>query len=148
LLSLGYETVIGFNNVKTDTGVAFHVGRWSAYSSAGTVIPYQFDRVNNGGHMNVATGIFTAPVTGLYHFCFTAVSLASADTAIHLRLDGNTTIGSGWAASKILNMPIFVTMKLQKGTTVDTFLKIGSIQDSDNYPIHFSGILLEEDLVF
>ena len=143
-----YETVIGYNDVKTSSGgVSFYVQRNTGYNSTRTVIPYQVTRLNIGGAMNAATGIFTAPVNGRYYFSFTALSWTSGiNNYVYLRLNG-VNIGISWGLSNHYNLPIVATLQLKKGDTVDTFLQQGSIFDSYNHYTQFSGFLLEEDLV-
>ena len=67
---LGYETLIGYNDVKTSAGVYFSVKRKTTYIIKNTVLPYDDADVNVGGAMNIATGVFTAPTSGRYHFSF------------------------------------------------------------------------------
>ena len=139
-----YETTIGYLDVKRSSGVSFYVQRNSTYASAGTVIPYQVTRLNVGGHMNVATGVFIAPVNGRYHFSFTARSLSS--TYVFLRVNG-ALIASSFALSVNYNLPLVATLQLTKGDTVDVYLYGGSIYDNSAHYTQFSGFLLEEDLV-
>jgi hypothetical protein len=148
LLSIGFETVIGFNDIKTaSAGVSFYVQRQGPYSYAKTVIPYQVERLNIGGAMNLATGVFTVPVNGRYHFSFAAISMTAHFNMVNLRVNaGVNYIGSSWATSTDFNLPIVATLNLKKGDTVDTYLAMGSISDSQNLHTQFSGILLEEDL--
>jgi len=61
-----YETAIGYLDVKTASAViSFYVQRNSTYSSTGTVIPYEVERLNNGGAMNLATSVFTGAVSSM-----------------------------------------------------------------------------------
>ena len=142
------EKFIGYNDVKTVPGVFFYVQRNNWYSSPdkATVIPYELERLNIGGAMNLATGVFTAPVNGRYHFSFTGIGSKSSDNYVDLRVNG-VKVGRSHAPSENYNMPIFATLRLTKGDTVDTYLSAGALNDSsDSHYTHFSGFLLEEDL--
>ena len=97
--------------------------------------------------MNAATGVFTAPVNGRYHFSFTALSWSSgAYNYVRLRMNG-AYIGESLALSLRYNLPLVATLQLTKGDTVDVYLSQGSIVDSSYHHTQFSGFLLEEDLV-
>ena len=142
-----YETAIGYNDIKMAPGVSFYVQRNSTYSSYQTVIPYQIDRLNVGGAMNAATGVFTAPANGRYHFSFKALSDSSgAYNWVFLRVNG-VKIANSFARLDGYNMPLVATLQLIKGDTVDVYLYQGSIYDSTDHFTQFSGFLLEEDLV-
>ena len=145
--SVGYESAIGYLDVKTSPGVSFYVQRNSIYASAGTVIPYEVTRLNVGGHMNAATGVFTAPVNGRYHFSFTARSYSSGVTYVYLRVN-DAFVAISWVPSNNDNLPLVATLQLTKGDTVDVYLAFGLIYDhSIDHHTQFSGFLLEEDLV-
>ena len=66
--------------VKTSSGVYFYVGRNSPYPTTKTAIPYEVERLNIGGAMNLASGVFTAPVSGRYQFNFVAQKNDRIDT--------------------------------------------------------------------
>ena len=144
---LGYETAIGYLDVKTSSGVSFYVQRQTDYSSIGSVITYEVEKLNVGGAMNLATGVFTAPVNGRYHFSFTARAYSpDAYNNVYLRLNG-VNIGLSFAPSYNYNLPLVGTFQLKRGDTVDVYLYQGSIGDSVQHHTQFSGFLLEEDLV-
>ena len=143
----GYDTAIGYLDVKTSSGVSFYVQRNSSYSSIKTVIPYEVPQLNIGNAMNLETGVFTAPVDGRFHFSFTALSSSSSGpNYVYLRLNGAVNAIS-YAAPPNYHLPMMDTLQLKKGDTVDVFLFDGSILDSGNHYTQFSGFLLEEDLV-
>ena len=141
-----YETLVGYVDVKTASGVYFYVQRNTSYTTTG-VIPYQMTQLNTGGAMNLATGTFTVPTNGRYFFSFTAQASVSYGNVV-LRLNG------GWIAATAElqlgdseEMPLSATLSLKKGDQVDTYLYYGSLNDNSAYHYtQFSGILLEEDL--
>ena len=136
---------MGYNDIKTNSGVYFYVLRKSSYAIINSVIPYEIVQLNIGGGMNAATGIFTAPTSGRYFFSFTGLS-GAAGTGVHLRLNqvfANDAYGSQFQN----NMPLSATLNLNQGDQVDIFLgDAGSIFDNANLQTMFSGFLLEQDL--
>ena len=80
--------------------VHFYVQRNSSFDTTGTPIPFDLEMVNDGNAMNLTTGIFTAPVTGIYFFSFTGLvefpaSSSTVQLGVSLKMNGNY-IGSGW----------------------------------------------------
>ena len=135
---------MGSVDVKSNSGVYFYLQRITEFasSSSQTVIPYEREILNIGNAINLASGVFTAPTNGLYHFTFTG--LAGADRSfVQLRLNGvNIAYSTGWLQFDL--MPITATLQLKRVDRVDTYLYGGSLDDYTQ----FSGVLLQEDLVF
>ena len=146
---LGYETVIGVNDVKTGAGaVSFYAIRNTPYSTTNSVIPYDGLQLNIGGGMNLKTGVFTVPVNGRYFITFKATSgKANASNWLVLGLNDGV-IGVSTATTNWISMPLFATMNLKKGDKIYAKLADGSLMDDGLHHTHFSGFLLEEDLLF
>ena len=144
-VSLGYETVVGYLDVKTySSGVSFNVQRSTKYSTVKSAIPYEVTELNIGNAMDTNTGIFKAPVNGRYHFSFTAKS-KEAHNMVSL-YKNSRFIGISYAPGDGNNMPLMATLNLKKGDTVHIKLVQGSIFDDSNQHTQFSGFLLDEDL--
>ncbi len=70
--------------------IHFYVKRNSYFNSAGSVIPFQLARLNEGDAFDLTSGIFTAPVPGVYHFQISGLKPGdSSDLSIFLQLNGN-----------------------------------------------------------
>ena len=98
-LAAGYKTKIGFNDVKKNSRVYFYVQRNSEYVSPQSTIRYQIERLNIGGGMVLASGVFTVPTNGRYHFAFNARTFANSNY-FFLRLNG-VVIASSFASGAI-----------------------------------------------
>ena len=142
-----YETVIGYNDIKTANGVYFYVQRSSPCNSTGLSIPYDIERLNIGGSMNLASGVFTAPASGRYYFSFASQSYTfNSLSFVHLRVNG-VVIGESYTPTNYYNMPLSASVNLKKGDQVGLFSACQVYADfSTNHYTQFSGMLLEEDL--
>ena len=153
-----FQTLIGYNDIKSSP-VYFYVQRNSSFSITNTPIPFVLSRLNIGGAMDLASGIFTAPRTGTYFFVFNGLgqfpsssNIVVLDVAFYL--NGNV-IGMGDAddASKNVQDETFtfqLTLSLQAGD--QTWLEITRmdtgtyLNDDFNHHTHYSGWLLEEKI--
>ncbi len=103
--------------------------------------------------MNMSTGTFTAPVSGVYTFHFSALRDGSPNEVwIYLQVNG-TSVACSYASNQDLQVavsPISASLKLTANDKV-TLLRQGTglFDDGPNgkYLTHFTGWLVEEDLM-
>lgn len=136
--------------------IHFYVQRKSAFDLPNKVIPFEIEVLNEGRAMNLATGVFRAPVNGVYYFSFRWFTSSSSARILmlqytpvisYLRVNGivkatSTTVIAGVTVS------LECTLRLKKGDQVDVKKGPKGIFDDNNieHLTHFSGTLLEEDL--
>ena len=146
------EDRIGFMDIKSHKkGVHFFVERdpkLPPRTSVG-VLQFKIVRLNLGGGMNVSTGVFTAPTSGIYHFDFFTLKngLILDSFKMNLRHNGLTVGTSNNAPGLwVYTVVIRSTLKLKRGDKVDIFHEKGAYAEADFMSTHFSGSLLEEDV--
>ncbi|KAI9563670.1 C1q and tumor necrosis factor-related protein 3 [Daphnia sinensis] len=160
-----FQKFLGYVDVKS-TPTFFHVQKNTSFSYVGVPIPFEIVNANSGKAMNVATGIFTAPQSGTYSFSFAGLaqfqsSSNSADLEIRLFLNDEriassyATKAGSWSSTsndKFNQVTLQSTLNLKAGD--DVWLEIYShgmgvsLHDAaDWHHTHFTGLLVEEDLV-
>lgn len=136
--------------MKTAT-VHFYVQRKSSFEED-RIIPFEVERLNMGGAMNLSRGIFIAPVPGIYHFSFSCLSgtdLPFFD--VFLQLNGinigkmNNHFNIDGTAFSMISLD--ASLRLKQGDQISLFKSLGKIVDGDDHFTHFSGWLVEEDIV-
>jgi hypothetical protein len=145
----GMETAVGVVVFKSSP-VYFHVQRNSPYSRAGTTIPFDITRLNVGGGMNIASGIFTAPKSGIYFFSFHGVKALSASyLSVDLYHNSNyITKALGANEHGLFTVTLSSTFSLKSGDQISLRLGTGELHDSDPYfHTNFNGMLLEEEIL-
>lgn len=97
--------------------------------------------------MNLATGIFTAPKNGVYHFNFAGMKKNEAGNLyVKLRRNAKETVAVAHTDGAFSAQVAFVaTIRLQKGETIDLYKeKDGILYDSSyySYITSFTGSLI------
>ena len=154
-----FQKSIGYADVKS-TPVHFYVQRNDHFSTFGTPIPFDLEKVNEGNAMDLTSGIFTAPRPGIYFFSFSGLAHfpainSSAGLGVDLVLNGGL-IGDGYVEETNTNadqkspLTLQSTLNLKSGDQV--WLQIGGsstgtyLYDDKYHRTHFTGFMLEEEI--
>ena len=139
-------------DVKTKS-VHFYVQKRSSFNRAYSVIPFEHARLNIGDSFDLASGTFTAPVSGIYHFDFYAQKdIDSPQLSIFLQVNGEsvarTYVGSGPTRTY---EPAFLTASLRlrvndKVILLNAYSILVENPDLSLSPLNsFAGWLVEEE---
>ena len=124
-------------------------------------IPFQVTQINTGKAMNLKLGIFTAPKAGTYFFSFTGLASypASNETVflgIGFFVNGNC-MGRAWVHEEKVayhnDNPITLqlTLKLKEADKISLKIVLKSPEallfDDDRHFTHFTGFMLEQDII-
>jgi len=105
-----------------------------------------------GDAIDTKSGIFTAPLPGIYHFGFSCLMHGkSSYLVVYLQLNGKTV---GLATSNteqyggkaFLTISLHASLKLKKGDRINMYKHLGTLHDHGEHFTHFFGWLVEEDL--
>ena len=156
----GFQKWIGYADVKS-APIHFYVQRNSPFSTTLTPIPFDLALVNEGNAMDLTSGIFTAPRTGIYFFSFTGQAFFPSSTSrvwlgVNLYLN-NGLIGKGYASEantvsgQSSTLTLQSTLNLKSGDKVWMMITDTSsgeyLWDTTSHYTHFTGFMLEEEIV-
>ncbi len=147
-LIVGFQTWIGHVDVKSSP-VYFYVQKDNNFNMSNTnvPIPFEIERLNVGGAMNLTSGTFTAPRKGTYFFSFSGIS-GGADLNIFLNVNGSG-LGMGHTSTPFDTLTQQSTLHLNAGDKVWVqSAKAGYLHDNGNHYTHFTGWLLQEDFAY
>ena len=143
--------MLGNVDLKTNN-VHFYVQRNSSFNLTDAVIPFQFARLNEGGAFDLPSGLFTAPVKGIYHFDFSAVKSLSDYLHISLQVNGANvgrvvTYTSATESNNVVSLS--ASLRLAAGDRVNVFNDYNGSLTGGPFDLftNFSGWLVEEDLM-
>ncbi len=134
----------------------FYVQKTGPFSTSGVPIPFELERLNIGGAMNITTGKFTAPRKGVYFFAFSGVSVLDRPGWLDVGLMvngvqiGRAECHSNPGGGEWETLTLQSTIELKAGDSV--WLQIVVLQGAylqdiiDRQFTHFSGWMLQEDL--
>jgi hypothetical protein len=146
---------IGYTDVKS-LPTYFYVQKRSNFKTLGVPIPFETERLNIGGAMNIKTGKFTAPRKGVYFFAFSGVSVLDRPGWLDVGLMvngvqiGRAECHSNPGGGEWETLTLQSTIELKAGDSV--WLQIVVLQGAylqdiiDRQFTHFSGWMLQEDL--
>jgi hypothetical protein len=125
-------------------------------------IPFHSAVVNEGNAIDLTSGIFTAPRPGIYFFSFTGLAYFPASPVLsYVRLGvslylNRNYIGLGYVreentAGQYSPLTLQSTLNLKSGDQVwmEIYLQESgaSLFDNSNHYTHFTGFMLEEEIV-
>jgi hypothetical protein len=125
--------------------VAFDAYRTTTYSTANSVvIPYEAFQVNVGEGMSLASGVFTAPVAGVYSFsAFFLDNSATSYAIVRFRVNSVNVGSAHEATADASTVSMSLIVELSEGDKVDTYLDASAeLFSTINRLIHFTGHLL------
>ena len=89
--------------------------------------------------VDIKTGVFTAPVDGIYHFYLSGINENSKQPVwIKLRLN-TEMIGSAYANIPQAIFSLQSVLRMKRGDRVELFLEEGAFYDDTNHFTHFMG---------
>jgi len=114
------------------------------------------ERLNEGAAFNLSAGIFTVPVSGIYHFDFSATkSPTTTYLWVYLKVNG-VTIGDAYTSQtsngvigENHTVSLSASLRLVAGDRVNLSNQNGVLDDANlsAHFTHFTGWLVEEDLM-
>ena len=143
------QKTVGNVEIKTKN-VHFYVQRLNGFFTSDVVIPFDVAVMNEGNAFDLARGIFTALVPGIYHFQFSAVKYENIEALrIVLQVNGKNVGMAGTDKNKESwnAVSISASLRLKAGDRVNMYNEYGMIADGPPRWTHFSGWLVEEDLM-
>jgi len=118
---------------------------------------FEKEYLNLGGGMNLASGVFTAPKAGIYAFTFKGVGYLSGSGfagqgGVWFNRNGADIVAglsqiNGASSGTASTLSVHATLKLNKGDTISIHHVLGTIYSRGGSDSHFTGSLIEEDLV-
>lgn len=141
------QELIGNVDIKTKT-VHFYVTRKSSFETI-AIIPFEEEQLNVGEAMNLETGVFTAPVNGLYHFEFAGASSSLVGfLAINLQVNNNSVgrASNSHPLDEYGYISLTSSFRLNANDKVNLYLSGGKLFEINTIPhwTHFTGSLIEE----
>ena len=113
---------------------------------AGEIVKFDKVLTNNKNCYNPTTGVFTAPITGLYQVSATVMSSSSKSLYVHLWQNENSMVAL-YAAAGYNEATVNTVLNLKKNDRLYLKVKDGSraMNNGKEYPYStFSGYLLSE----
>jgi hypothetical protein len=147
---------IGYTDVKS-APVYFYVQRNSSFNQVSTPLPFELALVNKGNAMNLTTGKFTAPRSGIYFFSFTGhAKFPTSSSKLYFGCSlylNKVKIGSSFIQEAntvddqrdTLTFQSTLNLKSNDQVWVEVWTTM-FLHDNDNHYTHFTGFILEEEI--
>ena len=149
-----FETFIGEVRLKTSKNfIHFQVARSSKTkrndSESYSTLGFESERLNIGQAMNLKTGIFTVPVSGVYRFQFTGLKNLSKDELFVYLMVNEKSAALCYADKAWMYIPLSLSASLRLKAKDQVYLSANNhtsmLFDGDNSYSYFSGWLVEDE---
>jgi len=125
--------------------ISFHVQKSPStgveYSDLNQPITYSQTIINSGGRMDLLSGIFTAPIAGIYYFVWTGLGRV-ANTQVLPMLNGKKILSGSLIKNANVPMKNHAIVSLYKGDQISAVLTNGVIYDDSFHYTNFIGTIL------
>lgn len=139
---------MGNINAKTKI-VHFYVQRNTSFTTTNAAISFELSRLNVGGAMNLTSGIFIAPVPGIYYFHFSGLKCNTVTLlVISLQVNGvsvGRSLTSQPSSGTFDAISLTASFHLNANDRVNLYNDVGVLVDDNLYFTSFTGWLVEED---
>ena len=120
--------------------------------SIATSVSYDLVTINQGDGLNGSSGVFVAPISGVYHFSYMDTTLASSVYTAVKMFKNSEVVAAGYVESSIrpwIVAPIFATatLRLEPGDQVSV-RQFGQSGNSGIVPPANNGIRMGKTLTF
>lgn len=140
--------IINTYPVAARKDVYFYVQRNNKVPNSHGIVRFNMKTLIIGGGMNITSGVFIAPKSGIYQFNFFGLkkALDLEQLIVYLRHNSIRVSGSSTAHGTVMfPVAIHATLKLKRGDRVDIYKEKGDFSHQEPNSVQFTGSLLEED---
>ena len=131
--------------------VFFYVQKNTVFTKENAVIPFEKAQLNMGDAMDLKSGTFTAPKSGVYHFSFSAIKDSNSEALVVYLRKNRVKIAKAFGENKPYSdshtAALVSTLQLKGGDVIDLFKTTGKLHENEkSSQTHFTGWMVEEDL--
>jgi len=132
--------------IQSTNRPAFWVYKSNGDVAAGNVIAWNGARLNQGSHINLSTGVFTVPITGLYVFHFEGIASGNGECRVRIQVNGSSVSdgrrGNGTASNAYEGLHVQALLALTANDEVSTYVIEGHLYGQNDKHTTWLGYLV------